>query len=304
MRVRLSANDAVRLKKARRKLLLWFSRNGRSFFWRKLERNPYRVLVTEFMLQQTQTFRVEEFLPKFLKQFPTAKKLALASTADVVRAWQGLGYNRRAINLQRSAQTIVVEFNGLFPSDEAALRSLPGVGEYTARALQVFAFGKRVSVVDVNVIRVLSRITKKMSSTTTMLPIADIHHINTGLLPARAEKWHEALMDLGATICKSRPACAQCPVQLECASYPALHKAEHRPVGKNSNERIFFGKPKRIWRGEILKVITARKVSTSDLIKLYSHTLVYSPEFTAFVTQVADELVREGLCKKQGKYYH
>lgn len=299
MSARVSPKDKVRLAKVRNKLLRWFSRKGRSFFWRKVERNPYRVLVTEFMLQQTQTFRAEEFLPKFLKRYPTVHALASAKTSDVIKSWQGLGYNRRAINLQRSAQVIVNDFGGVFPSDENQLLALPGVGAYTARALQVFAFGKRVSVVDVNVIRVLSRITKRMPTTRTMLPVHDIHVINTSLLPKSPEKWHEALMDFGATICKSKPLCEKCPIQQECPSFAVLSKAKHPPLQKTV-ERSYFGSPKRIWRGRVLKTVAgSSKISVIKLAELLSSGKAI-PEFISFISGVIDELASDGLCSRRG----
>lgn len=302
MSVRISPKDKARLAKARAKLLRWFARNGRSFFWRKVERNPYRVLVTEFMLQQTQTFRAEEYLPKFLKKYPTIKSLAEAKTGDVIKIWQGLGYNRRAINLQRSAQVVDNEFGGVFPSEEDQLLALPGVGEYTARALQVFAFGKRVSVVDVNVIRVLSRITKHMPTTRTMLPVKDIHAINTSLLPRSPEKWHEALMDFGATICKSRPLCDRCPIQTECASSSVLSKAKHAPLQKTSAEQLYYGSPKRIWRGRVLKAIAgSNKITFNKLVGLLSSGTAIA-EFTSFISGVIDELAADGLCSRKGSH--
>jgi A/G-specific adenine glycosylase len=257
------------------------------------------------MLQQTQTFRVEEYLPRFLKQFPTVKHLAKAPRGEVIRLWQGLGYNRRAVNLHRTAEAVVKDHKGIFPKDDESLLKLPGIGEYTMRALQVFAFGKRVSVVDVNVVRVLSRLTKKMPVTTSKLSVADIHKINTALLPPAADKWHEALMDLGATICRSKPQCEQCPITKQCASYPTLSTAKHSPEKKNPNERIYFGKPKRIWRGRILKIVAEQdNISVSALPKqLSSLTTKHSTEFASFIKGVALELADEGLCRRQGSYF-
>lgn len=302
MSVRITSADRARLLTARAKLLRWFSRNGRSFFWRKVERNPYRVLVTEFMLQQTQTFRVEEYLPRFLQKFPTLKSLADVPSGEVIKTWQGLGYNRRALNLHKTAHLIANEYEGNFPQDDRLLQ-LPGVGEYTMRALQVFAFGKRTSVADVNVVRVLSRISKKQRTTKSMLRVVDVHAINTSLLPRNAAKWHEALMDLGATICKAKPACNQCPVQYECSSYSTLSKAKHSGTKKNPNEKIYFGKPKRLWRGIVLKLIAEnRSVSPEKLEGLIpSHTM--PSEFSLFIRQVADELAGEELCTvDRGRY--
>jgi A/G-specific adenine glycosylase len=223
----------------------------------------------------------------------------------VITLWQGLGYNRRAVNLHRAAKMVVDDFGGNIPQDEDQLLALPGVGEYTARALLVFAFGKHVSVVDVNVIRVLSRLTRPMPSTTQTLPVSDIHRINSTILPQQIEKWHEALMDLGATICRSRPNCTHCPVKAGCASYKILTKATHVPLGKHKNETLYFGKPKRIWRGKVLKSITRRGNVTSHQLstELSTHTTTDSEPFRQFIRKVADELVVDSLCRKRGAHY-
>ncbi len=170
-------------------LLDWFAEHGRDLPWR-LTRDPYAILVSEVMLQQTQVSRVVPRYREWLERWPTAEALAAASTADVIRAWQGLGYNRRAVNLQRAARHVAAHG---WPDE---LTELPGVGPYTAAALGNFAFGRPVLPVDVNVGRVLER---------------------TG-----AEFAHEAaqaLFDLGATICLARrPRCDACPLADACPS--------------------------------------------------------------------------------------
>lgn len=199
----------------RRRLLAWFSRRRRSFPWRET-RDPYRTLVAEVMLQQTQTGRVVPAYEAFLRLFPTIESLAAAPVAGVIRAWKGLGYNRRAVSLQRTARRIVAVHDGMVPRDPAALRELPGIGEYTASAVACFAFDRQVAVVDTNVRRVLARIAhgrdpEYISGRT----IADTAR---AWLPAgRAYEWNQALMDLGATVCRSRmPACGACPLARWC----------------------------------------------------------------------------------------
>jgi A/G-specific adenine glycosylase len=171
------------------RLLEWYEENGRDLPWRRT-RDPYAILVSEVMLQQTQAARVVPRYVAWLERWPTAKALAAASRADVIREWQGLGYNRRALNLQRAACRVAASG---WPSD---LTSLPGVGPYTAAAVGCFAFGRRVLPVDVNVRRVLERTGGSFDHTHA-----------------------QALMDLGATVCIARvPRCGTCPLAGSCPS--------------------------------------------------------------------------------------
>ena len=170
-------------------LLAWFEEHGRDLPWRRT-RDPYAILVSEVMLQQTQAARVVPRFVTWLERWPTAESLATAPTADVLRAWQGLGYNRRALNLQRAAREVAA--NG-WPED---LTELPGVGRYTADAVACFALGRPVLPLDVNVRRVLERTGGEFDHTCG-----------------------QALMDLGATICIARvPRCGECPLAVECPS--------------------------------------------------------------------------------------
>jgi A/G-specific adenine glycosylase len=180
-------------------LLEWFSENGRDLPWRRT-RDPYAILVSEIMLQQTQVTRVIERWTTWLERWPTVEALASASTADVVRAWSGLGYNRRAVNLQRAAR--VVAQAGSFPRTLEGLQALPGVGPYTASAIACFAFDVQLTTVDVNVRRVLTRALEQEHA-----PPPD----------ARAWEWNQALFDLGATVCLGRiPRCEVCPLASGC----------------------------------------------------------------------------------------
>ena len=170
-------------------LLRWFAANGRDLPWRRT-RDPYAILVSEVMLQQTQVARVVPRYLEWLERWPTVETLAAASTADVLRAWQGLGYNRRALNLQRAAREVAA---GGWPDD---LTQLPGVGPYTAAAVARFAFGRAVLPVDVNVRRVQERTEEPFDHACA-----------------------QALMDLGATVCLARvPRCGECPLAAGCPS--------------------------------------------------------------------------------------
>ncbi|HET8649776.1 MAG TPA: hypothetical protein VFL95_07030, partial [Gemmatimonadales bacterium] len=141
----------------RRRLLRWFRRHGRDLPWRRT-RDPYHVLVSEFMLQQTQVSRVEEFYGRFLESYPTIRHLAKAPPAAVRESWNGLGYYRRAANLHNLARTVVDQHGGVIPSDPAELLTLPGVGRYTAGAVASFAYERPAAAVDTNVARVLRRV--------------------------------------------------------------------------------------------------------------------------------------------------
>jgi A/G-specific adenine glycosylase len=170
-------------------LLGWFARNGRELPWRRT-RDPYAILVSEVMLQQTQVERVVPRYLAWLERWPTAEALAAAPTGDVIRKWQGLGYNRRALNLHRAAQAIAADG---WPDD---LTELPGVGRYTADAVECFAFGRGVLPRDTNVARVCERTGHEFSATAG-----------------------QALMDLGATVCLARvPRCGACPLASACPS--------------------------------------------------------------------------------------
>src|SRR6185436_12998039 len=160
-------SDQVKITVVQDSLLSWYKKNRREFSWRKKIRDPYEVLVCEVMGQQTQASRIQEFLPRFLGRFPNIDSLASAKKSDVIKQWQGLGYNRRALNLQRTAIALK---NKPFPKTEEELLSLPGIGKYTARAILIFAFNKRIAAIDVNIDRVLSRIFKRMPTLDSMIP--------------------------------------------------------------------------------------------------------------------------------------
>jgi len=202
----------------KRRLLRWFRTVGRDLPWRRT-RDPYRILVSEFMLQQTQVKRVQEFYPRFLARFPTLDDLAAARPVQVRDAWDGLGYYRRATNLHRLARTVVREHGGAVPAHPDSLRLLPGVGRYTAGAVASFAYERRVPAVDTNVARVLGRVFRPRRGAHSPAHRA-VWDLATRLLPAdRRTAWefNQALMDLGARHCVARrPKCGECPVRPAC----------------------------------------------------------------------------------------
>lgn len=205
----------------KRRLLRWFRAVGRDLPWRRT-RDPYHVLVSEFMLQQTQVRRVSEYYPRFLHRFPTIERLAAARPGKVREAWDGLGYYRRAANLHRLARTVVREHGSAIPSDPERLAGLPGVGRYTAGAVASFAYERRVAAVDTNVARVLARVFRprgRMHGTAAERAVWDLAEC---LLPVRRQtawEFNQALMDLGALYCVARrPKCGDCPVRPACST--------------------------------------------------------------------------------------
>lgn len=223
----MPAKSTPEILSFRRGLMRWFRRAGRDLPWRRT-RDPYRVLVSEVMLQQTQVSRVTEYYGRFLAQFPSLGALAAARPAEVREAWAGLGYYRRASNLHRLAQVVVSEHAGTVPGDPAVLRTLPGVGRYTAGAVASFAFERRAAAVDTNVGRVIRRAfvgrrrTARGAANGGRKPAEDrkVWEIAERLVPRAgnaAWTFNQAMIELGALICTARVArCEICPVRAAC----------------------------------------------------------------------------------------
>jgi A/G-specific adenine glycosylase len=203
----------------RRGLLRWYRRHGRDLPWRRT-RDPYRIVVSEFMLQQTQVSRVEAYYQRFLARYPTIHALAAAPAAEVRESWDGLGYYRRATNLHRLAQAVVDQHAGVLPSDPAALERLPGVGRYTAGAVACFAYERVAATVDTNVARVIRRVFHPRLGRKA-LP-GQVWATALEILPRQGQRaWevNQALMELGALVCTARVAkCVACPVRRACCT--------------------------------------------------------------------------------------
>ncbi len=229
-------------------LIRWSRRERRPLPWRG-ERDPYRVLVSEVMLQQTQADRVAPRYERFLARFPTVEALAAASLADVLEEWSGLGYNRRARHLRAAAQ--VVAASG-WPATAAELESLPGVGPYTAAAIACFAFGEQVPALDVNVRRVLSRWHGAPLTGRALAAVAAAE------LGGDARDWNQAMMDLGAVVCTARrPRCDACPVAAGCPGPDGW--APGRPQGR------FEGSTRQL-RGGIVRALLGGPASREELV--------------------------------------
>lgn len=193
------------------RLLAWHDPAARRLAWRATT-DPYAILVSEVMAQQTQGSRAAEAWIRFLRRFPTWQALAEAPVADVIQAWEGLGYNRRAVNLHRCAQQVVARHDGVLPDDIDALMALPGIGPYSARAVLAFAFGRDVVPVDTNVARVLARVADLALTRSQAQRLADRL---TGF--GSGPRVSAALMDLGAGACTARrPDCRACPLRSVC----------------------------------------------------------------------------------------
>jgi len=215
--------DAQKVEMFQLELLAWFRQNGRDLPWRRT-RNPYKILVSEVMLQQTQVERVREYYRRFLREYPSVRDLAAARPAQVRESWDGLGYYARARNLHAAARTIMRRHGGRFPGGVQELQDLPGVGRYTAGALASFAYGKAAPILDTNVRRVLSRIFVRRRAVRQAETDRRLWALAEAVIP-EGEAWamNQALMDFGATVCTARkPVCSTCPLQSLCVFYKRL----------------------------------------------------------------------------------
>ena len=213
--------DRRTIARFQRRLLAWYRRHGRDLPWRRT-RHPYRVLVSEIMLQQTQVDRVVPKYREFLGRYPTLARLAAARVEDVRRLWYPLGYNVRPMRLHAIARETVARYGGRLPHTEETLRSLPGVGRYTAGAILSFAYGRDAAVLDTNVRRVLGRVFFGPRRLARVRGEKAFWDLASALVPpGRGYDFNQALMDFGATWCSPRkPKCAPCPMRSFCASYP------------------------------------------------------------------------------------
>jgi len=250
--------------KFRRRLLSWYRRHGRDLPWRRT-RDPYAILVSEFMLQQTQVATVIPYYHKWLRTFPDFASLACASENEVLRAWQGLGYYARARNLHATAKAVMDRHSGNFPWRIEQMRQLSGIGKYTAHAVACFAFNQSVPIVEANTGRALARLFNLRESIDSDLGQRALWQHAASFLPkSDAATFNSALIDLGALICAARqPKCDVCPVKAFCrARNPAaLPVRNSRPETKRliethaiivSRGRILLEQSRRRWRGMLI----------------------------------------------------
>jgi A/G-specific adenine glycosylase len=293
------------------RLLAHYRRTARDLPWRRTH-DPYEVLVSEVMLQQTQASRVTPAFDRFILRFPTLQVLAAAPLGAVLREWSGLGYNRRARDLHRIARASP---NGL-PSTVAELDALPGIGAYTAGAIACFAFGQRLAFADTNIKRVLGRVFLGRIATER-----EAVEIDEREAPKRgADLWHHALMDLGATLCKPTPRCDECPLNATCryahghAGRPAqplrvlaggslrrgVRQGEAQGLAGRRHQNIrdarpaaYEGTDRRI-RGAIVRALTLRDMTIKALEKEIGDERV---------SRLTEALVADGLVERAGRRY-
>ena len=262
---------------------MWFASHGPDYPWRRTEDDPHAVLVSEVMLQQTQAARVAEIFPRFLERFPTCDALAAASTGDVLRAWAGLGYHRRAVSLLAAARRIAAHHQGRVPRDPEMLRALPGVGPYTAAAVASIAHGVPVAAVDTNVHKVVARLDHAAERDEITLAEAQAA-ADRWLDPERPGDWNQALMTLGRTICRTRPRCELCPLASDCR-----FRAAARPGRSSVRPQPPFEGSLRQVRGAVLTILRMHTtITVGRLGRLAGHP-------TARVLEAVRSLAADGL---------
>jgi A/G-specific adenine glycosylase len=293
--------DPAKIAAVRAGLLNWFRRHSRDLPWRRT-RDPYPILVSEVMLQQTQVDRVIPCYEAFLNRYPTVEALAEAPTAEVIRLWSGLGYNRRAINLQLTARFVTEELGGEFPRDIESLRRLPGVGPYTAGAIAAFAFEQDAAFADTNMRRVLHRlfvgsdVPVQTASEREVLAIAE-----EAVPPGQGWEWNQAVMEFGALHCTARkPLCVVCPLQSVCCAYPkVLSDLAVLPKGVRLKREAPYAGSNRFYRGRVIEALRELPSDEAGGIDLLSLGPRIRSDFTAadvpWLYEVVQGLSKDGL---------
>jgi len=282
---RLSRHDRIAVE-----LLAWGSDTLRDLPWRRT-RNPWHVLVSEVMLQQTSVARVLPKFEAFIEEFPTPHALADAALGDALRLWSGLGYPRRCRNLQEAARVIVRERNGEFPSTLIELQSLPGIGQYTSRAILAFAFEQDVAVVDTNVSRVLSRLEGRAMKSRELQEMA-----NSFVPQGLGWEWNQVMMDFGARHCTLRsPNCTECPLKKLCAWHGVGDDPAPLSSGASKPQGRFEGSDRQA-RGRALKAVSDGLCQTPQVVAAMglAHDVKRAHE-------LLDALVAEGLVVRSGR---
>lgn len=287
-----------KIEKFRQRLLAWWDADHRSLPWRET-RDPYRILVAEVMLQQTQVDRVVPHWQRWLDRFPTTTSLAIAPVAEVIRMWKGLGYNRRAVNLQRTAQA-VEERGGGFPVDVRELVALSGIGPYTAGAIACFAFEQDVAFIDTNMRRVLHRIFVGVDIPAPLVRDKVVLELAAHCVPeGDGWRWNQALIEFGALQCTARkPLCMTCPMQDTCLARPTIQydlaNAQRTPRGRAPR----FEDTNRFARGRVidsLRLHTGEGLSLKELGPAIRDT--FAPADLPWLFEIVQGLERDGLAR-------
>ena len=260
------------IKQFRQFIFSWWKENRRDLPWRRTH-DPYRILISEVMLQQTQVSRVLPKYAEFIEAWPRVQSLAQASSADVLRLWKGMGYNRRALYLKNAAEIVVCEYKGKFPKNEKLLAQLPGLGTYTARAILVFAYGQEVAAVDTNVRKIITH----FFFDDTPQKESVIQVTADALVPSgKSWEWHQALMDYGA---------------LELPKFK-------RPEGSRRTS-VPFRESNRFFRGRIVDALRERTMKEPEFIEAFVQMYDRSEDF---VRPILNGLEKDGLiARKNGK---
>lgn len=290
-------NPPAKITAVRAGLLAWWHANRRDLPWRKT-RDPYRIMVSEVMLQQTQVDRVIPYYHRWFDVFPTVSDLAAAPTAEVIRLWAGLGYNRRAVNMQRTAQA-VVQRGGEFPTTIKDLVKLPGIGPYTAGAIACFAFEQDVPFIDTNMRRVLHRLLLGVEIPKPIASDKEITLLAAQILPpGDGWNWNQGLIEFGALQCTARkPLCIVCPLQSECNAYPDIQTAIAESTKTARGRRqVPFEQTNRYFRGRIVDALRDHEgegLTISDLGLLLRPA--FAEEDVPWLLEIVQGLERDGL---------
>ncbi len=291
-------------------LLQWYAAEHRDLPWRSTH-DPYAILVSEMMLQQTQVQRVLPKYEQFLAAFPTLADLAAASTADVISVWVPLGYNMRAVRLQSIARQVMNEHDGSIPDTIEELLTLKGIGRYTAGAIACFAYKKQVAMVDTNIHRVLHRIFLGLDLSEPRLTNDQRLTFAEQVLPdGKAYDWNQALMDLGATICTSaNPQCSRCPLQDVCKTYAEMSQYSLFPSGtvirqirkvaekKEAYQNQPFTSTNRYFRGRIVDHLCSLPEGQRVPLTLLGPKIKqeFQEEDLIWLQQLVEKLAKDGL---------
>lgn len=290
--------ESRRLTPMQRRLLRWYGRYGRANLPWRAQRSPYRTVVSESMLAQTQVERVIPKFESFVRRFAGFAALAAASPADVLREWRGLGYNSRALRLRELAKAVVERHAGTLPTEAAGLLALPGIGPYSAAAIRAFAFNIDDAAVDTNVARIVSRVVLGVEHRSGAPP-QTLVDIGRGLVPrGSAHDWNSALMDLGSAICTAQaPKCAICPLERDCSAAPVASRPTQR-----ARQSVPFERTTRYARGRIIDRLrdlpAGRRISLLDLHGQLETTVRRSLDE---VRGLVGELQRDGLVHCDGE---
>lgn len=295
------ATNRSRVAFVQHAIVRWFAQHQRDLPWRHT-RDPYKILVSEVMLQQTGVGRVIPKYREFLRRFPSVRMLARATPRDVLLVWAGMGYNRRALYLYRMARAVMGRFRGRVPQTIDALRTLPGVGPYTAAAVATFSTGTPHVLADTNVKRVIGRVFGGYPLPRSLRRERALLELVARTLPyapvanTRPALWGHALMDFGALVCRAKPRCGMCPLTRWCKAYPRIetHWSSTTRRSHTSSAHI----PDRIYRGRILVLVRTadpRPVRLSDL------TSALGELSEARVRRLVSALVSEGLLARRSR---